>query len=349
LGCSPRPLIDPRCAWEAGSLGTVTVPTEPVLDCVRGLERRAGIPGALKDVAGVVLNPDPEPCRNLVYFAPKTRQWEWLRLLLPGLSPYAFSLGPIHVHWYSIFMVVSIGLGLLYLMREGERRGYDVEALSDVALWAIVGGVVGARLAFVIFNVPGWFVADPLQILRIWDGGLSWHGAVGGGAAAAWLALRNRPGPRVEELLDLAVPGISIGIILVRIGNIFNHEVLGRATLYFPGGRWPAQLVGCAIGLFLLIRYLRAQANGPQPVGVAFWSFVFWYSLLRGVFEESLRQSPFLFVHDFVPGIGVGFLTVLQVFTPFILAVSLVLWRRALLRGWRSGAGVGRVGSIGTS
>jgi phosphatidylglycerol:prolipoprotein diacylglycerol transferase len=261
-----------------------------------------------------------------------------MALLLPGLSPYAFSLGPVHVHWYSIFMVVSIALGLGYLLREGGRRGYPPEELSDVALWGIVGGVIGARLAFVIFNVPQWFWTDPAQILRIWDGGLSWHGAVGGGAIGAWLRLRRRPLLPLEELLDLAVPGIAVGVVLVRVGNIFNHEVLGRHTAFFPGGRWPAQPIGSAIGLVLLLRYFLRRRRGEDPIGVPFWSFVFWYSLLRGVFEESVRQNPFLLVHVDIPRIGVGFLTVLQVFTPLLLAGSAYLWRRAAARGWQVGA-----------
>lgn len=268
-------------------------------------------------------------------------------MLLPGLSPYAFSIGPIHVHWYSIFMVIAIGFGLAYLLREGERRGYSGEYLSDIAFWGIVGGVIGARLIFVVFNDPAWFVVDPLQILRIWDGGLSWHGAVGGGAIGAWLALRRHPGIPLEEFLDLAVPGIALGIILVRVGNIFNHEVLGRHTVFFPGGRWPAQPIGSLIGLFLLIRYFRQKASDP-PIGVPFWSFIFWYSLLRGTIEESVRQNPFLLVHVYIPRLGLGFLTVLQVFTPFLLAASALLWRHAAQRGWRSGAGVSRERRLGT-
>jgi phosphatidylglycerol:prolipoprotein diacylglycerol transferase len=271
-----------------------------------------------------------------------------MALLVPGLSPYAFSLGPIHVHWYSIFMVVSIAAGLWYVLREGERRGYSSEDLSDVALWGIVGGVIGARLAFVIFNDPQWFWTNPLEILRIWDGGLSWHGAVGGGALAAWLRLRRTPVLPLEELLDLAVPGIALGIVLVRIGNIFNHEVLGRPTDLFPGGRWPAQPIGSAIGLFLLIRYFVRESRAPEPVGVPFWSFLFWYSLLRGTIEESVRQNPFLLVHVYIPRIGVGFLTVLQVFTPFLLAASWYLWRRAARRGWQVGARDHRERSVGT-
>jgi phosphatidylglycerol:prolipoprotein diacylglycerol transferase len=249
----------------------------------------------------------------------------------------------LHIRWYSVFMVVSILLGLTYLLREGERRGYDPDMLSDVALWMIVGGVVGARLGFVLFNEPSWFLHDWGQIARIWTGGLSWHGAVAGGIAGAWLRLRRQKAGRLplEELLDLAVPGLAIGIVLVRFGNVFNHEVLGRPTAYFPGGRWPAQFVGAAIGAVLLVRYFRLRRTRP-PVGVPFWSTVFWYSVLRGVFEETVRQSPLLLLHMEIPRLGIGFLTVLQVFTPFILVATALLWRRAAQRGWPPGAGATR-------
>lgn len=252
-------------------------------------------------------------------------------MYFPGLSPYIFSIGSLHVHWYSVFMVISIVLGYLFVLRQKDRLGVSEALLSDALLWAVLGGVIGARLVFVAANVPGWFINDPMQILRVWQGGLSWHGAVGGGILASWLYLRKKPLP-FAKFLDTLVVGISIGIILVRVGNIFNHEVLGHPTAYFPGGRWPAQPIGSAIGIFLLWRYFWYQKKNP-PAGAQFWSFIFYYSLLRGFIEETVRDSPTLFIHYENATLGIGFVTVLQVFTPFLLALSWYMWRQALRKG----------------
>lgn len=248
-------------------------------------------------------------------------------MYLPQLSPYAFKIGPIGVHWYGIFMVTAMFLGGWYVVRQGQRYGYDPDRLSSIALWAVVGGVVGARLIFVAANDPQWFWRDPVQVLRIWDGGLSFHGAIGGGALVLLYLLRDDK-RLLGRLLDWSVPGIAIGIALVRIGNIFNHEVLGRMTeLGF--GRWPEQLIGSAIGVALLIRYfVVARRNPPPYLGFQFWSMVFWYQVLRGFIGETTRDNPLYLVHYVNPVWGIGFTTLTQLFTPPILAfAAYMLWR----------------------
>jgi phosphatidylglycerol:prolipoprotein diacylglycerol transferase len=249
---------------------------------------------------------------------------------LPRWSPYAFVVGPFAVHWYSVFMAVSILLGGAYFVREAARRGLGRdERVFDLALWTLLGGIVGARLLFVLANDPAWIVDDPLQILRVYQGGLSWHGALAGGLGAAALFVRRQP-LRLNPLLDLVVPAAAFGYMLVRIGNIFNHEVLGRMTM-FPFGRWPAQLVGAAIGLGLLIRYF-AREGASLPAGDQWWSFLFYHTLMRAVFEESVRDNPLYLVHYVNPYLGVGFTTMTQLATPLILAIVVPLWLRARRR-----------------
>lgn len=252
---------------------------------------------------------------------------EGVHVYLPSLSPYAFIVGPFAIHWYSLFMAISILFGAGYFIRAGRTLGIlEDDRLFDLALAAILGGIVGARLMFVIANEPGWIVHDPLQILRVYQGGLSWHGAMLGGllasaAYARWAKIR------LDELLDLTVPGIAFGYALVRVGNIFNHEVLGRLTL-FPFGRWPAQLVGTAIGLALLVRFFY-RGRRKLPAGDQFWSFLFFHTLLRGTLEETVRDNPLFFVHFVSRAYGLGFITLTQWVTVPILAVTGYLWWRA--------------------
>lgn len=252
-------------------------------------------------------------------------------MYLPYLSPYALIIGPFEIHWYSVFMTLSILGGGWYFVRTAQKRHILMDdRLYDVAIWTVVGGIIGARLMFVFANDPSWIWNDPMQILRVYQGGLSWHGALAGGLGAAGLYVRKHP-LRLNPLLDLVVPGAAFGYMLVRIGNIFNHEVLGRMTMFWFG-RWPAQLVGASIGLALLIRYF-VRDRKELPAGDQFWSFLFYHTLLRAVFEETVRDNPLFFVHYVSPLYGIGFLTLTQVATPLILAIVIPLWLRARHRG----------------
>ncbi len=253
-------------------------------------------------------------------------------MLIPRLSPYAFRLGPIGVHWYGVFMVIAIVGGSWYLVERGRELGLNTERLADATFWTVVAGVVGARLVFVLANDPAWIWTDPVQTLKIWDGGLAYDGAVGGGILALWYQLRKSP-LIFNHLVDWMVPGIGLGIFIVRIGNIFNHEVLGRMTeLGF--GRWPEQLWGSAIGVILIVRYVWIERYRTPPPGYQFWSAMFYYALLRGVIGESTRDNPLYLVHYINPYWGIGFLTLMQIFTPPILVLTGWMMRRT----WRRSA-----------
>lgn len=239
--------------------------------------------------------------------------------MLVDLNPYVFRLGPIGVHWYGLFMALSVLAGAIYFYRNGMRLGLDEDFLLNLAMVVVISGVVGARLLFVLANYPAWFVQDPLQVLRVYEGGLSWHGGLLGGFAAGWIYIR-RKGKDINALADLTVPGLTIGYTIVRIGNIFNQEVLGRTTAFWFG-RWPAQLVGSAIGLILLIRffYLRGQ---NLPRGYQFWSFLFYHQLLRALVEETVRDNPLYLWKYTNPTLGLGVFTLTQLFTPPILLLA---------------------------
>ncbi len=249
-----------------------------------------------------------------------------------ALNPVAFQIGPLAVRWYGILMAVSVAIGFYYFRRDGLRRGYDEDFLYGAALVTVLGGVVGARLVYVLTNWPA-YAGDWLSILRVDQGGLSFHGALLGGMLAGGLYVA-RHGGRPEELADLVVPGVCVGIFLVRIGNLINHEVLGRMTA-FAFGRHPAQLYGSAIGLLLLLWHNRLARHQDRPPGYLFWSFVLAYSLLRGVVEETFRENP-LYAWGYVnPRWGIGFFTLTQLVTPFFVGLAWWMRRRTeMLSSW---------------
>jgi phosphatidylglycerol:prolipoprotein diacylglycerol transferase len=235
---------------------------------------------------------------------------------IPGLSPYVVHIGSFGIRWYGLFMALSMAIGIWWLLRRlAGPMGEDF--LYNWALAAIVGGVVGARLVFVLTNV-GYFLHHPVEILEIYLGGLSIHGALLGGVAAAWWYARRHRQP-FWPLLDTAVYGICWGIILVRIGNIFNHEILGHPSAFWFG-RHPAQLYESLMGAILLYNYLRQIRRHP-PDGYVFWNFFFWYSILRFV-SEAFRDNPLYLIHYVNPTLGIGFVTLTQWFTPPLVALA---------------------------
>lgn len=244
--------------------------------------------------------------------------------MLLDLNPIAFQVGPVAVRWYGIMMAVSFLVGAWYFYRVGLRKGLDEDFLWNMAIIVMVSGIVGARLLFVAVNFPHWFVQDPLQVIKVWEGGLAWHGGLLGGLLAGW-AYCSRRGVSVNRLADLAVPGVALGYALIRVANIFNGEIIGRTT-ELGLDRWPTQPIGTAIGIILLVRYFYVEKYNPPP-GYQFWSFVFYHQILRGLVEETLRENPLVWPVYLNPQWGVGFLTAAQIATPFILLLAWMMMR----------------------
>lgn len=245
--------------------------------------------------------------------------------MLVDLNPILLEFGPFTVRWYGFLMALSMGIGAFYFLKHGKRQGFDEDFLLNLAILALIGGVVGARFIFVITNW-GYFSAYPTEIIRIDHGGLSYHGGLLGGVLATLPYIRKKKAS-FGALADLTIPGLTVGYILVRIANIFNQEVLGRETIFFAFDRHPAQIYGSLIGLTLLLlhNYLARKEHGP---GYLFWSFLFYYSLLRGVVEETVRENPIylnVFVSDYW---GVGFFTLTQLITPALMLFAYWMMRK---------------------
>jgi phosphatidylglycerol:prolipoprotein diacylglycerol transferase len=162
-------------------------------------------------------------------------------------------------------MAISVAVGFYYLLRGGLRLGYEEDFLYNLAFIIVLAGIVGARLVYVFTNWSA-YAMDPWSIIRVDFGGLSFHGAVIGGALAAVPYLRKKKVP-FNAIADLAVPGLALGIALVRWANIVNDEVVGRVTV--NGFQHPAQLYGSAIGVTLLI-INAIQARRKPPAGTFF-------------------------------------------------------------------------------
>ncbi len=240
--------------------------------------------------------------------------------MLLNLDPVLLRLGPVEVRVYGLMMALSVAIGIYFFLKNGRKKGFDEDFLLSLALWVVFGGIIGARLIYVLTNL-GDYTGNPLEMVKVWQGGLSFHGGLLGGVVAGLLVIGKKKAS-FNQLADLTVPGLTIGYTLIRFANIFNQEVLGRPTPLSPFGRHPAQLYGAAIGLVLLLLHnLWARRNPPD--GYLFWSFFLYYSILRGIIEETFRANPLFalgYTNEFW---GLGFFTLTHLVTP---ALVLFAW-----------------------
>lgn len=245
------------------------------------------------------------------------------------LNPYLVNLGPVGIRWYGFFMAVSMAIGIYYFVRRGRRSGVDEDSLYNFAFLVIVGGIIGARLVYLLTNWH-YFVLYPGQILQIYNGGLAIDGAfIGGISAGLWYSYRKHL--PFWALCDGLVPGAAMGIFLVRIGNIFNGEILGHPAGILGGMRQPAQVYEMVFGLILWVLFWR-QERRQMADGVPFWTFMFWYGILRFI-SEFFRDNPQYIVHYTNHYLGIGVVTLMQWFTPLVIVLAVLGWR------WRARVG----------
>lgn len=225
----------------------------------------------------------------------------------PQIDPVAFALGPLAIRWYALAYLAGIGLGVGYgvllvrrktLWRDNTPPMTPSEIL-DFAFWVVIGVIVGGRLGYVLFYNPGYYLANPLDVVALWDGGMSFHGGALGLATVMALYMRHKKA-NVLSGLDLLAATAPIGLFLGRVANFINAELYGSVTtlpwgVIFPGAgelpRHPTQLYeGLLEGvlLFLVIRYFTHIRLVLRSPGVATGIFCVGYALSR-IFVEFFR------------------------------------------------------------
>ena len=249
-------------------------------------------------------------------------------MLIEGISPIIFSVGPLEFRWYGLMVALSFLIGSYIFIKYGKKKGIPEEILLTAIIAILLGGVMGARAIFVLTNIS-YFMDNPAEIIRVDQGGLAFHGALLGGFLGGWLIIRlNRL--HLHHILDLTVPGIAIGYMLVRTANIFNQELLGRPAELLAFDRHPAQVYGILIGATMLLLHLYLSRKYSFRNGVLFWSFIMYYSLLRGAIEETFRQNP-LYLWGYVSEAwGAGFFTLTQLATPPLILFAWWMRNRAI-------------------
>jgi len=146
-------------------------------------------------------------------------------------SPILFSIGPVTIRWYGVLFVGAFLLGQFILGRIFSSEGVAQQRAESLLVSALVGGVVGARLAHCLFYEPSYYLHNPLAILRVWEGGLASHGGVVGVLVGIWLASRRfQPRLSFAWILDRAAIPAALGAALIRVANFLNSEIVGVPT-----------------------------------------------------------------------------------------------------------------------
>src|SRR5688572_13428906 len=256
-------------------------------------------------------------------------------------SPGAIALhvGPLAIRWYGVLMATAMALGLWLAHRDARRRGLDSERLLKASELALLGGLIGARLYYVAFNLD-YYSRFPGKIFAIWEGGLAIHGGVLGGILVGGIYAWRRQLP-LRQYLDVAAPSLALGQAIGRWGNFFNEEAFGRPTelpwkLYISPPHRPPPFAQFDyfhptflyeslwdLGVFLaLVLWLRPSLR-KRP-GALFFCYVGLYSIGRFAIE-ALRLDSFWLGSFRVPQIAslVGLL---------VAAVGLLWTRRRSTR-----------------
>ncbi len=220
----------------------------------------------------------------------------------PSIDPVLFEIGPFVVRWYALAYILGLILAWRYVRFLATRspKAATAEEIDDFLVWATLGVVLGGRLGYVLFYKPEFYADNPLAILQVWQGGMSFHGGLLGVAAAGILFVRRR---KIDALAfgDLLACAAPIGIFLGRIANFINGELFGRVSdvpwaVVFPRGgpapRHPSQLyeaglegMALLVVLFLVWRMEALRRRSGLLIGV----FLIGYSVARG-FAELFRQ-----------------------------------------------------------
>ncbi|KRW61483.1 prolipoprotein diacylglyceryl transferase [Pseudomonas sp. TTU2014-080ASC] len=213
----------------------------------------------------------------------------------PQIDPVALSLGPLQIHWYGLMYLIGIGGAWLLASRRLARfdPSWNKEKLSDLVFWVALGVILGGRLGYVLFYDLAAYIAEPAKVLRIWEGGMSFHGGLIGVLLASWLfAKRNNKG--FFELMDFIAPLVPIGLGAGRIGNFINGELWGKVSdvpwaMVFPTGgplaRHPSQLYQFALEGVALFLILWFYSRKPRPTMAVSGVFALCYGIFRFIVE----------------------------------------------------------------
>ncbi|MDX1668869.1 MAG: prolipoprotein diacylglyceryl transferase [Limnobacter sp.] len=222
----------------------------------------------------------------------------------PEFDPIALSIGPLAIRWYGLMYLIGF-LAFLYLSKKRLHLfpGITVKDTDNIMSLAVLGVILGGRLGYVIFYKPDYYLANPGEILAIWEGGMSFHGGFLGVLAVCFGYCLYKKW-KFFDLMDLVAPTIPVGLGFGRLGNFINGELWGRPTdgpwgVVFPQAgdmvaRHPSQLYEMALEGIVLFVVLWWFSSKPRNRGQISALFLLGYGSARFVVEFAREPDRFL-------------------------------------------------------
>src|SRR5688500_17686275 len=236
-----------------------------------------------------------------------------------GLSPTVFEIGWFQLRWYSIAYLAGIFIGYWYLLKLLNQPGAPMARrhADDMVFYATLGIILGGRLGYVLFYRPEYYFENPVQILRLWDGGMSFHGGViGVTLGILWMARKHKlDWLRVHDYVACCVP---FGLFFGRLANFVNGELWGRPTtvpwaIIFPTGgevpRHPSQLYEAGLEgilLFLVLWFLFWKTDARYQPGRLVGVFLLGYGVSRFLVEFYREADSHLVAFAQQTGLHMG-------------------------------------------
>jgi phosphatidylglycerol:prolipoprotein diacylglycerol transferase len=221
-------------------------------------------------------------------------------LTYPVIDPVALSLGPIKIHWYGIMYLLAFAVAWFLALRNSQRPWSPIKKaqVEDLIVYGAFGVILGGRLGYLLFYSADKWLADPTMLIRIWEGGMSFHGGLIG-VAIAILIYSRKYQIAFLGLADFVAPLIPAGLLFGRIGNFIGQELYGRPTdvpwaMIFPAdpaqlARHPSQLYEAALEGLVLFFILNLYAQKPRLYGSVAGMFLVFYGCFRFA-VEFVRQ-----------------------------------------------------------
>ena len=251
------------------------------------------------------------------------------------MHPVLIQIGPLTIRYYGLMYVIAISVGFFLLAREVRRKqlGLTTENVLDLMLWTVPFAILGARIYYVVFHWD-YYGARPLDMLKVWEGGLAIHGGVLAGALVVYVFARAKK-VSFWALTDALVPSLILGQAIGRIGNLMNGDAFGVPTTLPWGIRFPADSpAGMAypglathpsmiyemilnLGIFLYLWGIRKKGYRD---GFSSAMYFILYAIARSIVSftrgDSLWLGPIRAAH--------------AISIAFVLVFGLLIWRRRL-------------------
>lgn len=260
-------------------------------------------------------------------------------LTYPNIDPVALSLGPLNIHWYGIMYLVGFGTAWWLGLRRARQphAPFRPEQIADLIFYGALGAVIGGRLGYILFYDFANYLDNPFAILKVWEGGMSFHGGLVGVLTAMWLYSRKLK-LGFFQVTDFLAPLVPLGLGAGRIGNFINGELWGKPTelpwgMVFPHAgplpRHPSQLYEALLEGLLLFLILWFYSARPRPRAAVSGLFLLCYGGFR--FAVELGRQP----DAHLGYLAFGWLTMGQLLSlPMCLAgAALLLWAGRQRRG----------------